>query len=422
MFHPKRRTPEQQLDIEAPVSSPARKSRVLSRTVFATLGLTAGPELIDLTPVPSLLASAPVVFEIPDVVQNVVAVERAYADEGHCEGYKWVINGSSQTVPGKCGVPPEEPGNGGGNGGGGGGTGGGGGGGGEPTPPPTIPWERRDADADGVPNGSDACQDTAQGQAVDASGCSLEQRDDDADGAIGSVELFLGTDPNNPDTDADGKNDGSELYEPDGVTIRTILDADADTRIDAVETAEDVDGDGTSPETGDDDEANPCVPNAEATNCDADDDGLTHAGELEKGTSPTSADTDGDGVGDALDAENRVPNSNELVDADGVVYPAPTTTSMPVATPAPTDTQAEATVLATTAEEDVDPAVVTPVGEPGSPEGTGTSYLIPGVSILALLAGVLASRRGVAYYRRTHPKGPRSSQPPQAPLQPTAGA
>lgn len=76
--------------------------------------------------------------------------------------------------------------------------------------------------------------------------------DSDSDGISNLIEMELGTDPTNADTNGDGI--------PDGVDI-----------------------------------------GGDATNPDVDGDGLTNAKERELGTDPFRADTDGDGVADGAD-------------------------------------------------------------------------------------------------------------------------
>jgi hypothetical protein len=78
--------------------------------------------------------------------------------------------------------------------------------------------------------------------------------DSDSDGLLNVLEMELGTDPTNPDTNGDGI--------PDGLSVDLGIDA---------------------------------------TNTDVDGDGLSNAKERELGTDPFRADTDGDGVNDGVD-------------------------------------------------------------------------------------------------------------------------
>jgi MYXO-CTERM domain-containing protein len=102
--------------------------------------------------------------------------------------------------------------------------------------------------------------------------------DDDNDGLTNDQEEEIGTDPNNPDTDADGLRDGVEV---NGTNDTDPLDPDTD---------EDglCDGPATVSRVcngGEDQNAN----------------GVTEPTE----TNPTRTDTDGDGLGDGLEDQNR---------------------------------------------------------------------------------------------------------------------
>jgi gliding motility-associated-like protein len=137
----------------------------------------------------------------------------------------------------------------------------------------------------------------------------VDNPDLDDDGLLNVDEGVIGTDPNNPDTDADGENDSLEV----GANILTPLDTDGDGIIDALESSiVDTDGDGVFDEA---DPANtdPCVPNINAGPCDQDNDGLTNAQEGTEGTNPTNPDTDGDGINDGTEVTN---GSNPLNPCD----------------------------------------------------------------------------------------------------------
>jgi len=115
-----------------------------------------------------------------------------------------------------------------------------------------------DTDGDGIEDGAevDAGLDPTDG--TDAAG------DLDGDGLTGAQELALGTDPNDPDTDGDGIEDGAEV------------DAGLDPT-DGTDAAGDLDGDG-----------------------------LTGAQELALGTDPNNPDTDDDGLDDGVETNTGV--------------------------------------------------------------------------------------------------------------------
>ncbi len=103
--------------------------------------------------------------------------------------------------------------------------------------------------------------------------------DTDSDGLVNEAELALGTNPNNPDTDADGAPDGSETSTGVWVSLANrgtspfIADTDKDTLLDGVETNT---GIVVGPlDTG----SNPLL-------ADTDNDGAPDAFEITKGTNP----------------------------------------------------------------------------------------------------------------------------------------
>ncbi len=134
--------------------------------------------------------------------------------------------------------------------------------------------EPGDTDGDGIPDAEESFLDDSDGDGTNdqadpanndpcipstiAPGCTL---DSDGDGIIDPDEAALGTDPNNPDTDGDGLNDG-------------------------VETG----GDG-SIDAGD---SNPL-------DRDSDDDGLSDGDEVSGGTDPLDADSDNDLIDDGVE-------------------------------------------------------------------------------------------------------------------------
>ncbi len=90
--------------------------------------------------------------------------------------------------------------------------------------------------------------------------------DTDGDGLLDGVEADLGTNPNETDTDNDGIGDGTEV----GPDTDNPLDEDGDGIIDALDSnTADADQDGVNDQQ-DPANNNPCIPNADAGNCDVD--------------------------------------------------------------------------------------------------------------------------------------------------------
>ena len=123
--------------------------------------------------------------------------------------------------------------------------------------------------------------------------------DTDADTLIDGLEIAYGTDPFTPDTDGDGLTDGDEVTRAGGVLgCPSPLNPDSD-------------GDGVS----DGDEVtlgtNPCPD----INVDTDGDGLTDAQEATLGTNPSDPDTDHDGLNDG--AEVAIGTNPLAADTDG---------------------------------------------------------------------------------------------------------
>tara|TARA_R110001583_G_scaffold38171_7_gene123442 strand:+ start:54104 stop:58162 length:4059 start_codon:yes stop_codon:yes gene_type:complete len=108
------------------------------------------------------------------------------------------------------------------------------------------------------------------------------ESDDDNDGLLGGQEVALGLDPNNPDTDGDGIEDGVEV----GPDIANPLDEDSDGVIDALDSnTEDTDNDGVNNQQ-DPANNNPCIPNRFNGFCDTDGDGLSDLDEQTNGSDP----------------------------------------------------------------------------------------------------------------------------------------
>ncbi len=123
------------------------------------------------------------------------------------------------------------------------------------------------------------CEDVSASITVSVSSCDT---DDDGDGLLGGLESTLGTDPNNPDTDGDGINDGVEV----GDDSENPLDEDEDGIIDALDSnILDTDEDGVNDQQ-DPANGNPCIPNRFNGLCDTDGDGISDLEEQETGSDP----------------------------------------------------------------------------------------------------------------------------------------
>lgn len=125
-----------------------------------------------------------------------------------------------------------------------------------------------------------------------------QQADQDNDGLAYAQEMLLGTDPQNPDSDADGLKDGEEFY-----TYRT----------------------------------NPMMP-------DSDGDGLKDGEEILKRTNPLKRDTDGDGIEDLVDLD---PLNASTPTLPTTTTHTPTATATVTHTPTPPQNIANLTLLLT---------------------------------------------------------------------------
>jgi clumping factor A len=143
-----------------------------------------------------------------------------------------------------------------------------------------------------VPSGAEVCGD---GIDNDCNGVADDGCDDDMDGLLDSIEILIGTNPNDADSDDDGVPDGQEV-DPGG-------DADGDGLINALDPDSDNDGlfDGTELGLG----CSSPGTNAAAGNCVADADGGQTV------TDPLDADTDDGGLADGLEDTNQ----NGAIDA-----------------------------------------------------------------------------------------------------------
>ena len=137
----------------------------------------------------------------------------------------------------------------------------------------------------------------------------FEERDHDGDGLTNEEEERLGTNPYNPDTDADGLSDFEEVRRY--YTNPLLADTDGDGLTDGAEvftyftdpTRWDTDGDGLS----DGEEVRYYGTNP--LRRDSDGDGLSDWEEIRLGTNPMLADTDGDGIPDGADLCPRIAGS-----------------------------------------------------------------------------------------------------------------
>ncbi len=144
--------------------------------------------------------------------------------------------------------------------------------------------------------------------------------DDDNDGLTNAQEEQLGSDPNNPDTDADGLKDGEEIRRYK--TSPTVTDSDGDGLSDGDEVFKhrtdasqaDTDGDGLT----DGDEV--LKYGTDPLRIDTDSDTLTDGDEVLKyNTDPLKADTDGDGLTDWDEVRSyRTDPANPDTDGDGL--------------------------------------------------------------------------------------------------------
>jgi len=205
-----------------------------------------------------------------------------------------------------------------------------------------------DLDLDGVPEPSDQCPGTPQGEAVDAQGCGPSQVDGDGDGVSDAVDECPNTLPGVPvnaagcptppagqDADEDGIEDNSDLCPdtPPGAPVnsdgcsQSQLDDDADGVTNDVDQCPDTPGNAAV-------DANGCA----SSQLDDDGDGVANdvdqCMDTDQGVTvgpdgcplPVDADSDGDGVPDSVDqcpdSANGAPVDNRgcaaaQVDGDG---------------------------------------------------------------------------------------------------------
>ncbi len=139
------------------------------------------------------------------------------------------------------------------------------------------------------------CVNEAVSVTISVNDCDV---DTDGDGLFDGPEAALGTDPNNPDSDEDGINDGDEV----GPDQNNPLDEDGDGIIDALDSnIADTDSDGVVDQL-DEANSNPCIPNNNSSLCDTDEDGIVDGEEIANGTDPNNA-CDPDPENENCDAE-----------------------------------------------------------------------------------------------------------------------
>ena len=168
--------------------------------------------------------------------------------------------------------------------------------GGTPTPTPTLSNEQVFATQQSVAVAQTIVVATQSGAATNVALTAAVEGDRDADNLVDTQEALLGTDPNNPDTDADGLKDGDEVL----------------------------------------------IYSTDPRNPDTDRDGLSDAAEVNiHKTNPNLADTDADGISDGLEVaqgtDPLVPNPPTATPpTPSLTAPAPTATGTPPATVPPT--------------------------------------------------------------------------------------
>ena len=131
--------------------------------------------------------------------------------------------------------------------------------------------------------------------------------DTDDDGLSDTYELLLGTDRSKVDTDGDGLPDGYEVYQT--LTDPLVKDSDQNGRLDG---DEDPDQDGLT-------RLEEFEHGTDPHNPDSDFDGWDDGYELKQGTDPLQSDTDQDGVMDSLEASFGFDPLNPDTEGNGVL-------------------------------------------------------------------------------------------------------
>ncbi len=165
--------------------------------------------------------------------------------------------------------------------------------------------------------------------------------DTDGDGLPDSTEIEIGTDPNNPDSDADELNDGEEVLrqatdplnpDTDSDELRDgeevlrqktnphVPDTDGDTLTDGVEVNQ-YKTDPLRPDTDDDGlkDGDEIQRGTDPLNPDTDGDELRDGEEIVMGTDPLNPDTDNDRLTDGVEARSCPDPLNPDTDHDGII-------------------------------------------------------------------------------------------------------
>ncbi|MDD3275506.1 MAG: S8 family serine peptidase [Kiritimatiellales bacterium] len=173
-----------------------------------------------------------------------------------------------------------------------------------------------DSDSDGLNDGNEV--NGVSGYVTDPN-----DPDSDDDGLNDAAEVLAGTNPNNPDSDADGMPDGWEVfYSLDPLVNDAAGDADSDGLTNLFEyqagtnpRSSDTDGDGMPDRWEVNNDLDPTINDA---SLDADNDGLTNLEEYNRGTNPKDSDTDDDGVSDGDEVTAGTDPLDPDTDGDGM--------------------------------------------------------------------------------------------------------
>jgi hypothetical protein len=154
----------------------------------------------------------------------------------------------------------------------------------------TITNENSSSSSDTDNDALEEESDNSNGNSVSPSQSSAD-KDSDRDGVKDSVELEMGTDPNDDDSDGDGLKDGEEI------------------RLGTDPLSRDSDNDGLS-------DSQEIRLKTDPNESDSDDDGLNDWKEYNLGTNPNKEDTDGDGIDDKEEIKNGTDPLNANTDDD----------------------------------------------------------------------------------------------------------